>query len=183
VPTGGTVRFRGTDISDLDPRSVRRRIGMVFQHPVPFSGTVRDNLLVAAPDAGAEALAAVLTRVGLPDGMLDRVADDLSGGEAQRMCIARTLLTEPEVLLMDEPTSALDPENRRGIENLALEFAAGGLGVVWVTHDLDQVRRMADSVVVLVEGRNATDDETARYLTDEPQADEPKADEPKGGVR
>lgn len=171
VPSGGVVRYRGTDISDIDPREVRKRIGMVFQRPVPFAGTVSDNLRVAAPDADGAALAAVLDRVGLSPGMLDRVADDLSGGEAQRMCIARTLLTDPEVLLMDEPTSALDPENRRGIEQLAKEFAAQGLGVVWVTHDLDQLRRMADEVVVLVDGRNATDDESACYLADEPQED------------
>jgi putative ABC transport system ATP-binding protein len=169
VPSGGVVRYRDTDISDIDPREVRKRIGMVFQRPVPFAGTVRDNLRVAAPDAEGAALSAVLDRVGLSPEMLDRVADDLSGGEAQRMCIARTLLTDPDVLLMDEPTSALDPENRRGIEQLARDFAAQGLGVVWVTHDLDQVRRIADDVVVLVDGRNATDYESARYLADEPQ--------------
>lgn len=171
VPSRGVVRFRGTDITDIDPREVRRRIGMVFQHPVPFAGTVRENLLVGARDAEEQTLAAVLDRVGLPGGMIDRVADDLSGGEAQRMCIARTLLTDPDVLLMDEPTSALDPDNRRGIELLARDFASQGLGVAWVTHDLDQARRIADEVVVLVDGRNATDDESARYLADEPQED------------
>jgi putative ABC transport system ATP-binding protein len=169
VPSAGVVRFRGTDIGEIDPREVRRRIGMVFQRPVPFAGTVRDNLLVADPEADPDALLVVLDRVGLPAELVDRVADDLSGGESQRMCIARTLLTEPDVLLMDEPTSALDPENRRGIENLARDFASSGLGVVWVSHDLDQVRRIADAVVVLVDGRNATDEESARYLADEPQ--------------
>ena len=71
------------------------------------------------------------------------------------MCIARTLLTRPEVLLMDEPTSSLDPANRRGIEALARELADAGLGVLWVTHDLAQAGRLADDVVVLVDGRNA----------------------------
>jgi putative ABC transport system ATP-binding protein len=103
--------------------------------------------------------------VGLDASFLDRVADDLSGGEAQRMCIARTLLTTPDVILMDEPTSSLDPENRLGIEALARELATEGIGVVWITHDLDQVDRIADRAFVLIDGRNASEDETAAYLT------------------
>jgi tungstate transport system ATP-binding protein len=83
------------------------------------------------------------------------------------MCIARALLTGPDVLLMDEPTSSLDPANRRGIEALARELAGEGLGVLWVSHDLGQVRRMADTVVVLVAGRVAPADEAERYLRSE----------------
>jgi len=81
------------------------------------------------------------------------------------MCIARTLLTTPDVILMDEPTSSLDPENRLGIEALARELATEGIGVVWITHDLDQVDRIADRAFVLIDGRNASEDETAAYLT------------------
>ena len=146
---------------------------MVFQRPVVFGGTVRDNLHVADPDADDRALGAELERVGLAPDLLDRVADDLSGGEAQRVCVARALLTRPEVLLMDEPTSALDPENRRGIEALARELAAEGLGILWVTHDLAQARRLGDQLVVLVEGRNADPDEAARYLASGDRKDEP----------
>jgi putative ABC transport system ATP-binding protein len=173
VPSGGVVRFHGTDTGTLDPRELRRRVGMVFQKPVVFGGTVRDNLRVA--DAGADdaALGAELERAGLDPALLDRVADDLSGGEAQRVCIARALLTRPEVLLMDEPTSALDPENRHGIEALARELAAEGLGILWVTHDLAQARRLGDEVVVLVDGRNADPDEAARYLASGDRKDEP----------
>jgi ABC-type phosphate transport system ATPase subunit len=89
------------------------------------------------------------------------------------VCIARALLTRPEVLLMDEPTSALDPENRRGIEALARELAAEGLGILWVTHDLTQARRLGDELVVLVDGRNADPDEAARYLASGDRKDEP----------
>jgi putative ABC transport system ATP-binding protein len=167
VPSAGTVRHHGRDVSELDPRELRRRVGMVFQVPVVFAGTVRENLHVAAAGAADEALAAVLERVGLSGAVLDRVGDDLSGGEAQRMCIARALLTGPDVLLMDEPTSSLDPANRRGIEALARELAGEGLGVLWVSHDLGQVRRMADTVVVLVAGRVAPADEAERYLRSE----------------
>jgi putative ABC transport system ATP-binding protein len=80
------------------------------------------------------------------------------------MCIARTLLTQPEVILMDEPTSALDHENRLGIEHLAKELAQEGIGILWVSHDLSQVRRIADHAVVLIDGRNASAAETAAFL-------------------
>ena len=164
IPSAGSVRFRGEDSAAIDPRELRRRVGMVFQRPVPFAGAVRENLKVGAPLAGDEELARTLERVGLEASMLDRVADDLSGGEAQRMCIARTLLTQPEVILMDEPTSALDHENRLGIEHLAKELAQEGIGILWVSHDLSQVRRIADHAVVLIDGRNASAAETAAFL-------------------
>ena len=164
IPSAGSVRFRGEDSAAIDPRELRRRFGMVFQKPVPFAGSVRENLKVGAPLAGDEELARTLERVGLEASVLDRVADDLSGGEAQRMCIARTLLTQPEVILMDEPTSALDHENRLGIEHLAKELAQEGIGILWVSHDLSQVRRIADHAVVLIDGRNASAAETAAFL-------------------
>ena len=164
IPSAGSVRFRGEDSAAIDPRELRRRVGMVFQRPVPFAGAVRMNLKVGAPLAGDEELARTLERVGLEASVLDRVADDLSGGEAQRMCIARTLLTQPEVILMDEPTSALDHENRLGIEHLAKELAQEGIGILWVSHDLSQVRRIADHAVVLIDGRNASAAETAAFL-------------------
>ena len=162
VPEEGTVRLDGDDLGDLDVRRVRRRVGMIFQEPVCFPGSVADNLRVGSPDASESELRDVLERVGLDTAMMERVADELSGGEAQRMCIARALLTDPEVLLMDEPTSALDPERRTTIERLARGFAGRGLAVVWVTHDLDQARRLGDEVRVLLSGR----------IVDGPEADE-----------
>jgi len=170
VPSAGVVRFEGRDAAAIDPRELRRRVGMVFQRPVVFAGTVRDNLQVASPDAADARFDASLRQVGLDGGFLDRVGDDLSGGEAQRVCIARALLTDPEVLLMDEPTSALDPESRRGIEALAHDLAGSGLAIAWVSHDLGQARRLGGRVTVLIGGRNATSAEAARYLAsdDEP---------------
>ena len=116
VPTTGVVRFRGQDLTTVDVRAHRRRVGMLFQRPTPFAGTVRQNLLVAREDLPTPTPAALLERVGLDDGFLDRPADRLSGGEAQRMCLARTLATRPEVLLADEATSSLDPEATRRLE-------------------------------------------------------------------
>ena len=163
--SSGSIRFRGADISQLDPLVLRRRVGMIFQKPVPCAGSVRENLKVAATDAPDDELVAALHRVGLSNSFLERLADELSGGECQRMCIARALLTHPEVLLMDEPTSALDPENRFAIEGLARDLTHEGMGVIWVSHDLDQARRIADQIVVIIDGRNATPSEAKKYLT------------------
>jgi putative ABC transport system ATP-binding protein len=153
VPASGTVRYRGDDVATLDPLTLRRRVGMVFQRPTPFPGTVRDNLLVARPDLDTAAVEAALERVHLDPSLIDRDVDTLSGGEAQRACLARTVVTEPEVVLMDEPTSALDERATRALERLALELADDGVPIVWVTHDLDQLRRIARHVVVMDRGR------------------------------
>jgi putative ABC transport system ATP-binding protein len=153
VPTSGRVLFRGQDVAGLDPLTLRRRVGMVFQRPTLFPGTVGDNLLVARPDADAPALRELLARVHLDPGLVDRSGADLSGGEAQRACLARTLITEPEVILMDEPTSSLDGPAKLALEHLAGELGGSGVSVVWVTHDLGQLRRLADWVLVLDHGR------------------------------
>jgi putative ABC transport system ATP-binding protein len=167
VPTRGEVRFRGEPVATLDPLTLRRRVGMVFQRPAPFPGTVRDNLLVADPDADDAALQAALGGAGLDAAFLDRSADELSGGEAQRMCLARTLVTGPEALLMDEPTSALDPDARRHLERTARRHADDGRPVVWVTHDFEQADRLADEVLVVVDGRVATDEQRERFLKED----------------
>lgn len=149
----GRVLYRGQDVLEIDPRQLRRRVGMVFQRPALFGGTARDNLGVARPGLADCDYMAALGRVGLDPEVLDRVAATLSGGEAQRLCLARTLLTEPEVLLLDEPTSALNEGPKVAFEGLVGELADRGVGVLWVTHDLAQVRRLADHVLVLDGGR------------------------------
>lgn len=154
-PVAGEVRFQGRDLREWDPAELRRRVGMVFQTAPVFEGTVLDNLRVADPDVTDERARHVLDHVALPTELLDRPADRLSGGEAQRMSIARALLTEPSVLLADEPTAALDGGARRAVEDLGMEIAAGGVPIVWITHDTDQLRRLADHVLVLVGGRVA----------------------------
>jgi putative ABC transport system ATP-binding protein len=173
VPTSGVVRFRGEPVDGLDPLRLRRRVGMVFQRPAVFPGTVQENLDVACPPrCPPEVVTSVLAAAGLATGLLDRRADDLSGGEAQRMCLARTLATEPEVLLMDEPTSSLDHDARRHLERTALSLAAQGMPMVWVTHDLDQADRLSHNRVVVIAGRIADPTHAARFLTDQDD-DEP----------
>jgi putative ABC transport system ATP-binding protein len=153
APDAGTVRFRDDDVAGLDPLVLRRRVGMVFQRPTPFAGTVRDNLRVAEPALSERASELALERVGLDGSFLDRDARTLSGGEAQRVCLARTLVTTPDVVLMDEVTSSVDPAARLGLEELARALGNVDVPVVWVTHDLEQMRRLADHVLVVVDGR------------------------------
>ena len=155
VASRGQVLYRGQEVLDIDPLQLRRRVGMVFQRPVLFGGTVRDNLQVARPGLGDCEYTAALGRASLESDLLYRLAATLSGGEAQRLCLARTLLTEPEVLLLDEPTAALNEGPRLAFERLVRDLADGGVGVLWVTHDLAQLRRLANHVLVLDGGRLA----------------------------
>lgn len=152
VPSAGRVLFRGRDLADLDVLATRRRIGMVFQVPTLFGGTVRDNLVEAAPHAGDAAHRAALADAELDPSFLDRDADALSGGEAQRACFARTLVTRPEVLLADEPTSSLDQATARMLERLARGLVDRGVAVLWVTHDPAQSRRLADWTLAVEAG-------------------------------
>jgi putative ABC transport system ATP-binding protein len=153
VPDAGRVLLDGVDVASIEPTSLRRRVGMVFQQPTPFGGTVADNLRVAEPTLDDAAAAALLARCGLDGSFLTRPAPELSGGEAQRMCLARTLATEPEVLLADEPTAALDAVATAAIESTVAALADDGMTVVWVGHDAAQVRRVADRVLFVSDGR------------------------------
>jgi putative ABC transport system ATP-binding protein len=155
VPTSGRVLLWGEDVAGLDPLPLRRRVGMVFQRPSPFPGSVLENLQIAEPGLTENAAAGILDAVGLDAAFLVRPATELSGGESQRLCFARTLVTEPEVVLLDEVTASVDPAARLGLEALGRELADRGVRVVWVTHDLDQMRRLAAHVVVLIAGRIA----------------------------
>ncbi len=156
-PTGGTVFLGGTDYREIVPRELRRRVGMVTQSAFLFPGTVADNLRFGPQQRGEsladEAIEALLHRVGLSGYGVGEVSH-LSGGEAQRVSLARTLANRPEILLLDEPTSALDDAAKHEVEALI-----GGiirdqrLTCVVVTHDLPQAARLANRVMVLDRGR------------------------------
>ena len=156
-PTGGTVLLRNRDYRELEPRELRRRIGMVMQRAYLFPGTVAENVAFGPMQHGrsmaAAAVAELLDRVGLA-GYQERQALTLSGGEAQRVAITRALANSPEVLLLDEPTSALDEAAKLGVEKLLESLIRERrLTCIWVTHDAAQARRMADSVLSLEAGR------------------------------
>ena len=157
-PTAGVVRFDGRPITEWDPRELRRRAAMVLQTPVLFEGTVRDNLMVHAPDAVLDVsegrLRETLTEVGLDTAILERDAAMLSGGERQRVTIARALLRDPQALLLDEPTSALDPPNTKLVVETITRLRDGrGLTIVAVTHAPELVHRLGGALLYLVKGR------------------------------
>jgi putative ABC transport system ATP-binding protein len=156
-PTAGTVFLDGTDYRNIPPRDLRRRIGMVTQRPYLFPGSVAQNVSLGPRQRGnelsSEAVEALLSRVGLT-GYGTRNVANLSGGEAQRVSLARALANSPQVLLLDEPTSALDDEAKLGIESLIQQVVADvGLTCVVVTHDIAQSARLAARLMILEAGR------------------------------
>jgi putative ABC transport system ATP-binding protein len=155
-PTAGNIFLDGASIEEIDPLELRRRIGMVFQLPALFGETVEDTVLYGVRLTGKRAdVEHLLGLAGLAPSLASRNPQSLSVGQQQRVSIARALALEPEVLLMDEPTSALDQVARQRIEDLIGQLNKElGLTTVVVSHALDQVERIADRVVLLVDGRS-----------------------------
>ena len=151
----GQVYFHGKPIyrSKTDPDALRARIGMLFQQPVIFPGSVLSNVLFGVRQLRTvprseqpQHAETMLRQVALWDEVKDRLhapAQRLSVGQQQRLCLARTLALAPEVILMDEPTSALDPKSTEAIEELILRLKSTR-SIVLVTHNLGQARRVAD---------------------------------------
>jgi putative ABC transport system ATP-binding protein len=156
-PTGGTVLVAGIDYRGLPPRDLRRRIGLVSQAPSLFPGSVIDNLRFGparhAMIADNRSMARLLEQVGLA-GYETRDVSTLSGGEAQRVALARTLANDPEVVLLDEPTSALDDVAKRQVEAVIAGLVQErSLTSVIVTHDAAQAARLGRRVMVMEKGR------------------------------
>jgi len=194
----GRVMFRGVDLYDdaVNPVEVRRRIGMVFQKPNPFPKSIFDNVAYGPKIGGIKDRAQLndivetsLRKAALWDEVKDRLkssAVGMSGGQQQRLCIARAIAVEPEVLLMDEPCSALDPIATSRIEDLMRELK-DEFTIVIVTHNMQQAARVSDTTAffstevsaendsrtgVLVEFNptsvvfsNPTDERTENYIT------------------
>jgi phosphate transport system ATP-binding protein len=154
----GHVHYRGQDVyaRKIDPVAVRRHIGMVFQQPNPFAMTIHRNVsfglhLNRYRGNVKQKVEEALRGAALWDEVKDKLHQSglaLSGGQQQRLCIARSIATEPEVLLMDEPCSALDPIATRKIEELMLELKKR-FTIVTVTHNLQQAKRIADMTAFL----------------------------------
>ena len=152
-PSAGRILLDDVPLTEFDVLALRRRVGLVAQRPVLLTGLVAEDLRVGQPRLGDDRIRELLERVGLPARFAQRRTSELSGGEAQRVCLARALAVEPEVLLLDEPTSALDGVSRGVIVEAARgHFDAGGT-VVLVSHDLGVVRGIADTVLVLDHGQ------------------------------
>jgi putative ABC transport system ATP-binding protein len=155
-PSSGAVFLDGREAASLNVRELRRRVGMVMQQANLFPGSVAENLcygpaLRGIPMSGAEIEALLLT-VGL-GGYADRDVAALSGGEAQRVSLARTLANRPQVLLLDEPTSALDDAAKLVVEDALRQAMASVEGAcLIVTHDAAQAARLARRTLIMHDG-------------------------------
>ena len=150
-PSRGSISWGGHPIEEA------RRLAIVFQRPVMLRRSVAANVLFAMRASRntvgmPEKVRAVLKRVGLA-GFENRPARRLSGGEQQRLALARALATNPQVLFLDEPTASLDPAATKGVEEIVQSIAAAGVKIVMATHDLGQARRLAGDVALLVRGK------------------------------
>lgn len=152
-PDSGEVLLDGIPLPELDVLALRRRVGLVGQRPVALTATVADEIRVGNADLREAELTELLQAVRLVELDLQRSTSGLSGGELQRLSLARALAVEPEVLLLDEPTSALDAEAAAAVDEIIAGLGQRGCAAVVVSHDLDRVRRLADHAIVLRDGR------------------------------
>ncbi|MFX0578170.1 ABC transporter ATP-binding protein [Nocardia nepalensis] len=157
-PSDGRILLDDIPITQFPAPDLRRRVGLVPQRPTLLTDIVADEIRVGRADLGSDRIDTLLARVGLPD-FRDRRCLELSGGQAQRVCLARALAVEPEVLLLDEPTSALDAESATAIGTLIREHTAAGGGVILVSHDTTFVTDVADDIWTLQHGHLSPSDE------------------------
>ncbi len=155
---GGTVSYYGQNVLNLDPVSLRRRVVMIPQSPFIFPGTVRENIRLAfhfnrKEVPGQDVIENLLDQLDLP-GFIDKDTFNLSGGEKQRLALARALLLDPETLLLDEPTAALDIENAEAvIKYLACWAHSPGKSVVVISHAGALISSYAEALLSLSAGR------------------------------
>ena len=153
-PNSGEILFVGEDIATLNPEHYRQQVSYCAQTPALFGDTVYDNLIFPwqirnqRPDPGV--FLADLTRFQLPESILAKNINELSGGEKQRISLIRNLQFLPQVLLLDEITSALDESNKRNVNEIIHHYARDKqIGVLWVTHDKDEINH-ADEIITLM---------------------------------
>jgi phosphate transport system ATP-binding protein len=180
VRINGTVRFEGADIYDpeIDVTELRKRFGMVFQKSNPFPKSIYENVVYGLRIQGVrnktvldEACERSLQRAALWDEVKDRLKESglsLSGGQMQRLCIARAIAVNPEVVLMDEPASALDPTATAKIEELIYELKEH-YTIIVVTHNMQQAARVSEFTAFLMLGRLVEYDRTDKIFTNPAQ--------------
>lgn len=173
----GLIEIEGADIykKDVDVVSLRRNVGMVFQAPNPFSKSVYDNITYGPKLSGIkdkDTLDGIVENSLKAAAIWDEVKDKLnqnalsfSGGQQQRICIARTLSVNPEIILMDEPTSALDPISTSAIEDL-MDQLKEKYTIVIVTHNMQQAARISDETAFFLTGEVIEMDETKKIFED-----------------
>ena len=171
----GEICLDGVDVyKDMDVNILRKKVGMVFQKPNPFPMSIYDNIAYGPRIHGIKSKVALdeiversLRQAAIWDECKDRLkksALGMSGGQQQRLCIARALAVEPDILLMDEPTSALDPISTSKIEDLAVELKEK-YTIVMVTHNMQQAARIADKTAFFLLGEVIEFDETEKMFS------------------
>ena len=171
----GEITLDGEDIyGNMDINILRKRVGMVFQKPNPFPMSIYDNIAYGPRIQGIKSRSALdeiveksLRQAAIWDECRDKLkksALGMSGGQQQRLCIARALAVEPEVLLMDEPTSALDPISTSKIEDLATELRSS-YTIIIVTHNMQQAARIADKTAFFLLGELIEYNDTERMFS------------------
>lgn len=171
----GEITFDGVDIyKNYDVNILRKRVGMVFQKPNPFPMSIYDNIAYGPRIHGIKSKVKIdeivedsLRKAAIWDECKDRLkksALGMSGGQQQRLCIARALAVEPEILLMDEPTSALDPISTSKIEDLAVELREK-YTIIMVTHNMQQAARIADKTAFFLLGEIVEFDDTDKMFS------------------
>ena len=171
----GNVHLDGEDVyRDLDINKLRKKVGMVFQKPNPFPMSIYDNIAFGPRTHGIHGKAELdeiversLKQAAIWDEVKDRLhksALGMSGGQQQRLCIARALAIEPDVLLMDEPTSALDPISTSKIEDLVIELKQK-YSIVIVTHNMQQAARVSDKTAFFLLGEAVEFSETKQLFS------------------
>ena len=161
VKITGEVTYNGQNIFETDVNNLRKEVGMVFQKPNPFPMSIYDNIAYGPRTHGItnkaqldDIVEKALRSAAIWDEVKDRLKKNalgMSGGQQQRLCIARALAVEPKVLLMDEPTSALDPISTSRIEDLAMELKKD-YTIVMVTHNMQQAVRISDQTAFFLLG-------------------------------
>jgi ABC-type proline/glycine betaine transport system ATPase subunit len=170
-PPPDSVFYNQKDVTQVDVLELRRKMGFVFQKIALFPGSVAHNLAYGpslnSEKLDSEEIQRLLSLVDLSLDFADRDSSQLSGGQAQRVALARCLATQPQALLLDEPTSALDPSATRKVEETVLKLRETlMLTVLWVTHDPDQACRVADWIYLLVDGKVADQGDPEHLLSE-----------------
>ncbi len=154
----GEILFKGESIEEYNPIKLRREVLMLPQNPVIFSGTIRDNFTITLNYNNEYAMAdekydKILEKFGLKEQALDDEAEKLSGGEKQRLALARILILDPDILLLDEPSSALDEETERLIIEMVVKCIKEKSGtLIMVTHSPEIAEKYGDRIITINEG-------------------------------
>jgi len=157
-PNSGEISYNNMIYSQTHPKEIRKKIGMVFQKPALFDGTVYDNLIwsmkVQKTPIDKSKIENMLSQLDIPVDYLDKPIENLSVGEQQRVCIVRTLLANPDVILFDEPTSALDPQRSKKVLELIQQINTQyQKTIILVSHDINTAIDIADTITFLHDGQ------------------------------